>query len=103
MNKKTIIQIVVIVVAFGGAGMVLYNGFGKKTTSSSSDEAVYLSASKSQEKVLPYGETFNLKQVLTKRPFQFAGDVTEKLNPNSEVGIPESSIIISRPSATSGK
>jgi Flp pilus assembly protein CpaB len=103
MNKKTIIQIIVIIAAFGGAGIVLYNGFAKNPNSGQSEESSYLEASKSQEKVLPYGETLNLKAVLNQRPLQFSGDVGEKINPASDVGSPENAIITPRPSITAGK
>ena len=57
MNKKLIIQIIVIVVAFGGAGLVLYNGLFKGSSSQTASTAVSTDAG-SQESILPYGSSY---------------------------------------------
>lgn len=100
MNKKTLIQVIIIVVAFGAAGIVLYNGFfsgGASTTETETVQPV------DETTLLPYGDSLNFQGVLYKRPFQYGAVDYPKLNPNSEVGVPVSSLIAPLPSAPAAK
>ncbi len=91
MNKKVIIQIVVIVGAFAAAGLVLYNGLFKDSSSS-----VVAPASVAQDnaKILPYGSTLDFNSPLYKRDFQFNSISYDELNPQQEVGLPNDSELI---------
>lgn len=89
MNKKVIIQIVIIVGAFGAAGFVLYNGLFK---SDSTVPAMGIISVKDNEKILPYGSSLDFKNNLFKRDFQFGSMSYPKVDPN-EVGVPDSSLI----------
>lgn len=95
MNKKLVIQIIIIVAAFGGAGMVLYNGFFNNKGASVEVSTI---GSDSGEKVLPYGETLDLT-VLNSRPLQFNTISYPKLEPSQDVGIPESLLIAPLPTS----
>jgi hypothetical protein len=96
MNKKTIIQIVIIVGAFAASGMVLYNGLFKNSTPdlslSASDGAA---GAGSNEKILPYGDKLDFKTVLEKQNLQF--DIVDypKLDPQAEVGVDLGNLITS--------
>ncbi len=85
MNRKTIIEVIVIVGAFVGAGVVLYNGLFKN---SQSGVDPLLEHPKAIEKILPYGDTFNYKQLeeLKLKKFQFGVISYPKVNPSTEVG-----------------
>ncbi len=98
MNKKTIIQLVIIVVAFGAAGLVLYNGFFNN------NNAALVSSTPSQpeavQDILPYGDTpldIQFKEVLIPNRFQYNQISYPQLDPQNEVGIPPDSLIIPAP------
>ncbi|MBI5530617.1 MAG: hypothetical protein HY918_03910 [Candidatus Doudnabacteria bacterium] len=101
MNKKTLIQVIVIVVAFGAAGIVLYNGFFSNSGGTTAETETVQPIDESA--LLPYGDTLNFKGILYKRPFQYGAVDYPKLNPNSEVGVPVSSLITPLPSAPAAK
>ncbi len=91
MNKKVIIQIVIIVGAFVGAGSVLYNGLFKNNVSVVT--SVVSLGAKENEKILPYGSTLGLDNNLEKRGFQFGLMNYPEVAP-SEVGILESALVV---------
>lgn len=91
MNKKVVIQIIIIVGAFVAAGLVLYNGLFK-INSIPAPTVDNLSGGKS-EKILPNGSNLDFKTDLYKRNFQFNAISYPKVDPQNEVGIPEESLI----------
>jgi hypothetical protein len=109
MNKKNIIQIVVVVICFGGAGLVLYNGLFKKgssspvaTTAPGAQTALpgqtaptAVVGSQNSEVVLPFGplskEAFD--KVLKRQNFRFGRLSYPKLNPDLDLGIQEENLI----------
>ncbi len=91
MNKKFIIQLVVIVGAFGGAGLVLYNGLFKQGGGGAQTPAVVPAAT--QESILPYGTSMDFNAVLKQRNLQYNLVAFPVLAPDSEVGIPPSALI----------
>jgi hypothetical protein len=122
MNRKTIIQIVVIVFAFGGSGFVLYNGLFKKNAP---PEAPPLPAianipnnpnapasqtpspipgqsaagSKAPVTTLSGDLSTNLK-ILDKNGLQY-GFKYPVLDPNTEIGVELPNLIIPASAATS--
>ncbi len=93
MNKKTIIQVIVIIVAFSTAGIVLYNGLfkgGEQTIY----ENIAVTEQKDQGTLLPYGNTLDFT-VLKKQDLFYNQVSYPKLDPNSEIGIPLENLIIS--------
>lgn len=97
MSKKTIAEIVIVIVAFLASGVVLYRGLVVK------DPAEYLPQSVAPAKVqeptiqlstvFPFGERFDIDTVLAKRKLQFGVVQYPKLDPNSEVGVPVSQLV----------
>jgi hypothetical protein len=94
MNKKTIIQLVIIVVAFGAAGLILYNGFF------SNNNAAVVPSGTSQpapaQNILPYGDTLNFSALDPNR-FQYNQISYPQLDPKNDVGISPDSLIIPPP------
>ena len=101
MNKKVIIQIVVIASAFIGAGIVLYNGFFNSSNHAALNQIMVANqgAPQSQEEILPYGKKLDFS-VLTdkKRTFYYQQVTYPKLESTSDVGIDEHNLI-THPSA----
>lgn len=109
MNKKQIIQIVVIVGAFGLAGFVLYSGLlkDKLSSSSTSNTAIKLPGTnststssqtvQSSKDILPYGDKLNFSILNDSNgpQFQFDQIAYPKLNSSQEVGINENNLITS--------
>ncbi len=102
MNKKPIIQILIIVCAFGGSALVLYNGLfkGNSYPSPALDPAGNMGSQTNVEKILPYGETMDFKGVLEKQNLQFGILEYPKLDPGKEVGISEQQLITPPPTLT---
>jgi hypothetical protein len=109
MNKKKLIQLVVILACFGGSGFVLYNGLVKKSPSSAvpvvlptgntdafNQTAQALSGT-ATEKLLPYGNSLDFTKVFSKINLKFGLTIYPKLDPNSEVGVPENQLIKPEP------
>jgi hypothetical protein len=90
MNNKFIIQIIIIVGAFVGAGFVLYNGLFKQN---GQPAAPISAAAASQQNILPYGSTMDLDGVLYQRNLQYNLVAFPVLDPNAEVGVPENKLI----------
>jgi hypothetical protein len=92
MNKKLIIQIVVIAVAFGASGFVLYNGFFKNSGTPAVLSLTGGAPSTGQdEAILPLGTSLDFS-VLKKQNLQFGNMQYPKLDPTT-VGIPENQLI----------
>lgn len=91
MNKKFIIQIIVIVAAFGGAGFVLYNGLFKQDSSTAVPVAA--TSATNQQSILPYGNAMDLDGVLYQKNLQYNLVAFPVLDPNGEVGLPENKLI----------
>ena len=89
MNKKFIIQIVVIIIAFGGAGLVLYNGLFK----SSGTGTAPVAPAAAQQSILPYGTAMDFDAVLYQHNLQYNVVSYPVLNADSEVGIPVEKLI----------
>lgn len=104
MNRKTIIQIVIISICFGGAGLVLYNGLfkdsGVQPPAITSVPATDVPAAYSGEKPLPYGDDLKgeLKRVLGRNQLQFDNFNYPRLD-SSEVGIPTTDLVKPLPAA----
>ena len=96
-NKKNIIQMLIIVVAFAAAGFVLYKGgiFGNGSGPASAPAPT--SAQVAAE-VLPYGEILrdpkDLDKVILPRRFFYDQVQYPKLNNSTEVGVDENTMII---------
>lgn len=93
MNIKKIIQVVIIVGAFGGAALVLYNGLVKGPTEEEAAQETAVTQPVTVEQILPYGDKLDFKGILSQRPLQFNTVDYPKLNAGAEVGIPEQSLI----------
>jgi len=104
MNKKTIIQIVLIVAGFAGSGVVLYNGFMGNSTSGTSlagirDPFLIGSSTSSSlsgqpaDKVLPYGESLNFTQTLNQQNLQYNVLAYPVLATSTQVGLIENAML----------
>lgn len=95
MNTKQIIQIAVIVLAFGLCGVVLYNGFFKDNNKPALGQALLMqqgSAQQSSQEILPYGKTLNF-EVLKKRNFLY-NQVDYPRIDAKDIGVPEDMLIV---------
>lgn len=92
MNKKQIIQLIIILAAFGGAGIVLYKGgiFGSPSSNTVTLQAGVVTGS---QPILPYGESLDFTQAIDKKRFDYNQFEFSKLAPN-EVGISVDNLII---------
>lgn len=95
MNKKSIIQIVVIVICFGAAGMVLYNGFFKSSGSDLAGSASVVSGDVKKEPILPFGSLTesSLLNAFKKPKLLFGQQEYPKLEPGFDIGINEEELI----------
>lgn len=103
MNRKKIIQIIIVAVAFGGTGFVLYNGFHRSATPNPLTTNPLIGAMGSlsaapgkkvdNSPLLPYGASLNFSKVLDSRPFLFDAVQFQALNATSEVGVPTQDLI----------
>ncbi len=103
MNKKTIIQLVIISAGFIGTAIVLYNGFfgksGQQTGISMISNANMAGNSEQADitdasgKILPYGNTLDFKKVLSRQGLKYGIVKFPKLNETLEVGIEEEALI----------
>lgn len=111
MQKKQIIQIGIIIVAFGGAGLVLYNGLFKNNSSgpeltmslpgimstSTPGSGMAGQAVQNGQEILPNGSKldFSIFSDPNEPKFQFNQIVYPQLNEKQEVGINENNLISS--------
>lgn len=99
MNKKTIIQIIVIVAAFAGSGIVLYKGMSQKKSAPAPVPAAMTAGQEGGiANILPLGKTLDFK-VLDKQNLEYGTLIYPKLDPNQEVGI-EGQALIKSPAVT---
>lgn len=100
MNKKTIIQIIVISICFGGSALVLYNGLFKSKSAPPVASSVLqgtqatTGAYGSEANPLPFGDNLSgeLKKVLSRNNLQFGGFAYPQLQ-ETEVGISTSDLV----------
>lgn len=105
MTRKTLIQIAVIAICFGGAALVLYNGLFKKSSNTSSVSALEPGATESPElieDVLLFGDDFEgeLKRILKRNNLQYQTVSYPKAN-SAEAGIPVTDLVKPEPPAGS--
>lgn len=93
MNKKTLIQVVIIICAFAASGIVLYNGLFKNS-SGVPDSSLTIDLAASTEKILPYGDKMDIKSAVSQQNLQYGLIQYPKLDPNQEVGIPLQQLIV---------
>ncbi len=93
MDKKLIIQLVVIVSAFGGAAIILYNSFFKNSISPPPNFLAGIpAAQKSQDDILPNGRSLNFK-VIDENRFEYNVIQYPQVDAKREVGIPPDELI----------
>jgi flagellar basal body-associated protein FliL len=102
MNKKTIIQLVIIVVAFGAAGVVLYNGFFQGGVSHSPQDQGMGGASSTPQEILPYGNNLDFNHTVNSNRFLYNQISFPQVNPQQDVGIPVGSLIPPPPLVSQG-
>ena len=105
MNKKKLIQIIVVIVCFAASGVVIYNGlFAKKQNNAPSEVLGLPGASKdlvstlNTEKLLPYGENLKLDEtlnriILNNQRLRYGLMTFPELNPSTDVGMPVDQMI----------
>jgi len=103
MNKKTIIQLVIISAGFLGTAIVLYNGFfgkaqqqidtGLVSNVNMGENSGEVDIAGAPEKILPYGETLDFDKVLTRQRLKHGIVNFPILNEAMEVGIAEDELI----------
>jgi len=103
MNKKKIIQLIVVAACFGGSGLVLYFGYFKKNTPAvpvSYNSALGVESMAGQavtgaatEKILPYGDSLDLNKVIKTNKFEYRVITYPVLDPNTEIGIQPNELI----------
>ncbi len=96
MNRKSIIQITVIVFCLGASGLVLYNGLFKDSSLSTmqSDEAVNITDDLLFVEPLPFGSDLSgeLDRVLKKNALKH-GDFVYPILKENEIGISVNNLI----------
>lgn len=123
LNKKTIIQLVVILVAFGIAGVVLYNGFFKGNNNAAlpggtpgaltpggnastggigGNSGTSTPSAQTSGEILPYGDTLDFSAAINPIRFQYDQIVYQKLYPANDVGISPENLIIPASAASLG-
>ncbi len=91
MNKKNLIQIVVIVACFAASGIVIYNNFVKKPSLPASQVAP-VSQAQVDAAILPNGNSFDLSVVKNSK-LRFNLIDYPKLNFSQEVGLDQYQIL----------
>jgi len=88
MNKKTIIQIVVIAGAFLASGIVLYSGFSGNNPPPLGGPAAGV-AVPTAESLMPYGATFDYQKLddLRSKNFQYGVVRYPKVDVSQDVGL----------------
>ena len=101
MDKKKIIQIAVIVLAFGGSGFVLYNGMFKSKPSSIVPAAVSGTGigQSAPVQILPYGSELNFS-VLSKQKQQYGAVSFPQINTSTDISIPVTDLVRTAASTT---
>ncbi|MBL8029784.1 MAG: hypothetical protein JNN11_00885 [Candidatus Doudnabacteria bacterium] len=91
MNKKNLIQVLVIVACFAASGIVIYNNFLKKPALPSSQMAP-VSQAQVEAPILPNGSAFDLAPVKNSK-LRFNLIEYPRLNFNQDVGLPEDQVL----------
>jgi hypothetical protein len=88
MEKKKIIQYILIIGGFLGAGIILYNGFFSGQTSSPVVSMVGGATSTTSAGILPYGPTFDYQKIddLGKQGFVYGQVQYPTVSTSTEVG-----------------
>jgi hypothetical protein len=102
MNKKTIIQLVIIVVAFGVAGVVLYNGFFKTASVPLNLVATSATTAGASGAILPNGESLDFSKAIDPKRFQYNQITYTQLDPKNDLGILKENLVIPLPVVTTG-
>ncbi len=97
MDRKLIIQISIIVVAFGAAGIIFYNGFVKTNRVAVPAETATSAVVVDQQTVLPYGPGLDFS-LLHNQNQQYNIVTYPKLDPSQQVGVPLGNLIVPPPS-----
>jgi hypothetical protein len=93
MNKKNLVQIVIIFACFSASGVVIYNNFLKKADLPSElTGQVIKPGVQPDAPILPGGASFDL-DVISKAKFRFNLLDYPKLKPESEVGVEEQNVL----------
>ncbi len=87
MSKKTIIEVVVISIAFLGSGIVLYKGFGGTSTPVDTITSATVTVQDTKD-ILPYGDKFDYQKIddLKKKGFVFGSITYPVLSSSTEIG-----------------
>ncbi len=97
MNKKALIQIIIAVVCFSGAGIVLYTGLKGPSQPSSAVLTAgmdfELTGQTKPETLLPYGTALDFDSVFKKYKFIYGKQDYPVLDPSSEIGVNEPDLI----------
>lgn len=93
MNKKLVIQLIVISGAFIGAGVILYNGFFKNDQRSALVQSLTsLGGGQAPGAILPYGNNLDFS-ILNSRVLYYNQVTYPKLESKDEYGISEEDLI----------
>ena len=93
MNKKLIIQTVIIVACFLISGIVLYKGlFSSNSTLPATIPGGSLDVASGDEAVLPHGTKLDF-DVFKRQNFQYGILEYPKLNPQNEIGVDVNNLI----------
>jgi hypothetical protein len=97
MDKKKIIQILIIACAFGGSGLVLYNGMFKKPPLPPGVTVAAgvpgTSPGSGANPLLPYGKILDFDGALGRKTLQFGAIQYGRISTTTDVGVPVSSLI----------
>jgi hypothetical protein len=93
MNKKTIIELVIIAAAFFAAGLVLYNGFFNGNNNASLLAETAGNSPAAQQDILPYGNTLNYDSTINPKRFQYSQIEYPQVDSRTEIGIFEANLI----------
>lgn len=108
MNKKLLVQLIIIIVAFTGSGLVLYNGFFKNNNKPAlgqsyngplknniaalGQSAAPAGGSQAPEGILPYGNNLDFS-ILKQQTFYYNQVQYPTLGQSNSIGIPEENLI----------
>jgi len=86
------IELVIVVIAFGGAGFVLYNGFFNTGDNAALQAEMPVGTSTLQD-ILPYGADLNFSAAINSVRFQYNQLQYPQVDPKTEVGISAENLI----------
>lgn len=105
MDKKNLIQLIVVGVAFLASGLILYNSFFKSASPLATSAPAAGVASATPASVLPYGSNFDYQQIdnLQKQGFEFGQIQYPVVSTSTEVGKTTADLIIPLPGPSASK